>query len=112
MTTEGPTQHGPNDGPEMEPVKPPPSPGSPSNQSKEFYLEHVNFPFKIMEWIKVEDSLPQDGDHVWVCWEGGNSPYTHDSHMMTYHIEMGGFHNEQGSYHPTHWMKIAQPAPL
>jgi hypothetical protein len=58
-------------------------------------------------WIPVSDRLPEDGQSVVVCFEGGGM--TGQVGEATFDKRGGWFATERGAWGASHWMPLPEP---
>lgn len=60
-----------------------------------------------LRWIPVSERLPEDGQSVAVCFEGGGM--TGQVGEATFNKRGGWFSTERGAWGATHWMPLPEP---
>jgi hypothetical protein len=62
-----------------------------------------------MEWISVDDRLPEDRQRVIACFPPVKSGDPTDVCEATFIAERGWFAMEYGCYKASHWMPLPEP---
>lgn len=64
-------------------------------------------PMEVLGWIPVEERLPEDGQSVIACFEGGGM--TRQVGEATFDKRGGWFSTERGAWGASHWMPLPEP---
>jgi hypothetical protein len=62
---------------------------------------------KVQRWIPVSEQLPEDGQSVIACFEGGGM--TGQVGEATFDKRGGWFSTERGAWGASHWMPLPEP---
>ena len=62
---------------------------------------------KVLRWIPVLEQLPEDGQSIIVCFEGGGM--TGQVGEATFDKRGGWFSTERGAWSASHWMPLPEP---